>query len=721
MPKKEKASLLLKANPQALWIARGLGRSVADLVQIEAGNEAGREAGKVFYILSLAGLKLAVSADGLRAYAIDVDVETADETRLAELLESCGLSAPDLSPLKSVRQAFTQASRAWIRVAVGQPPTPTTAECIEYLYPGKPERILDAEKLGGFTAKLHDLLSAPRLNRKRVANARALVAIEGEVLARGISAVEGHPGQDIFGREIQPSVQAGAIRLAAGPGVRVSPQGEFRAERYGYAYLAEGRLSIVSPLWIDADKMCVYWIVLDGRLQPITTETIGQWLADLGVVEGIQGDKIARLVKEVREGAHKRGSFLVATGQPPQDGQDARMEILVDMERRIGKEREDGSIDFREGNYTSNVQTGQLVARYAPPIPGSPGRDVKGCVCPEREGIDRLLQPGSNIRVEEEGDLRRFYATGNGTLRIYGDTLSVVDVLVIPGDVSFNTGNLSFSGEIYISGSVMQGFSVKADKAVTISGTVEPGASVISLQDISVGRGIVGSRTEVWAQGSVRAQFVQEAQVTAEEGDIELGCYAYHARLQAGGTIKISRGLGQNEGSIIGGQTWAHRYIETYIAGAWNGIQTSLVGGVDSEQIRALDKLDRSIKASSARIESILERFGLGSIDVEHIRNMVKASAGPRRKILAQQARQLGQLVQVHQKLLERRQVLKRKWGPGLREVEIKVWDRAFPGVVIRLGGQMRQLTEEVRGVRYYLEDDELVESQVHGPVVDHA
>jgi len=40
---------------------------------------------------------------------------------------------------------------------------------------------------------------------------------------------------------------------------------------------------------------------------------------------------------------------------------------------------------------------------------------------------------------------------------------------------------------------------------------------------------------------------------------------------------------------------------------------------------------------------------------------------------------------------------------------------------VIRLGGQMRQLTEEVRGVRYYLEDDELVESQVHGPVVDHA
>ena len=82
------------------------------------------------------------------------------------------------------------------------------------------------------------------------------------------------------------------------------------------------------------------------------------------------------------------------------------------------------------------------------------------------------------------------------------------EVLNISGDASSETGDIDFDGRACIEGSVRAGSSVKAGDAITIAGTVEPGALVHAQGDIKVGQGIIGKETNVVAKGTVRAEYV---------------------------------------------------------------------------------------------------------------------------------------------------------------------------------------------------------------------
>ena len=181
---------------------------------------------------------------------------------------------------------------------------------------------------------LQDLFRSREIDKEVIQQLHALSTVPGEVQARAPAAEQGQPGQDVFGREVSPPMEAEGSRLEVGPYVSPSPAGEYRAERYGYICLSGDRLSVFSPLWIDAGSMHVYWVVLDEHPQPVTPEMIQQCLTDLEVVEGVQGEKIERLAEALQEGTHKRGLFLIAAGTEPVNGKDAQIEILVDMAGR---------------------------------------------------------------------------------------------------------------------------------------------------------------------------------------------------------------------------------------------------------------------------------------------------------------------------------------------------------------------------------------------------
>jgi len=158
---------------------------------------------------------------------------------------------------------------------------------------------------------------------------------------------------------------------------------------------------------------------------------------------------------------------------------------------------------------------------------------VKGNLLPAADGQDQVLEAGENIRREKGGEGEDFFATIDGVLRLTKGRLSAVALLPIHGDVSYTTGNLRFDGEIFVDGSVQQGFSVKAGGDITIVGGVDTDAEITARGNIIIGQGIVGLRTRVVARGNVRAQFIQEAMVMAGK-DILLGNYASRARLRGG-------------------------------------------------------------------------------------------------------------------------------------------------------------------------------------------
>lgn len=562
---------------------------------------------------------------------------------------------------------------------------------VTFLRPGTGQE-LSFEDLSLLSRRLAALCAGGHLDRDAIADTRAMAVCPGDVLGRGLhrSAGGGHP------------------LPAPGRGASLGTDGQYRAERYGYVCLEQGALSVRSPLLVDEGQQRVHWLLLDPAAQPVTAAMLARCLDDLGVAAGVQWAKLVFLIEAVAAGRHKRGVYLVARGTAPVDGRDAHLRILVALGHKAGRERPDGSIDFREVNFAPSVARGQLLARRRPPAAGRPGTDIYGRALPAREGQDRPLRPGDNVELRHRGQVEEFYARVEGVTRCSGEVLSVCEVLAIGGDVDFHTGNLRFEGDICVSGSVAQGFSVHADADLTIAGTVEAGAWVSAGGLLVVGQGIVGRKTFAEAGGGVRAQYVQEATVRSG-GDITLGSYVYHARLYAAGAIDVLRGEGPRGGCIMGGQAWAGRDIAASTAGTENGMASVLVAGLDPEHAHQLDRVERSIGATSQQIERLLDRFDLRTVDAQQIRNRIRAATGPGRSLLARRARQLGQLAQAYQSLLERRRQLRHSLGGSEERSEIRISDRVHPGVEIRVGEHRRQLTDAVRAPRFHVRDGRLV------------
>ena len=407
-------------------------------------------------------------------------------------------------------------------------------ELFEVVFPGGKGEGPSLNELRTASVRLRETLASEALDVEQIQRLRLPAVAAGEVV----------------GRRREPG-DKDAAQVSAGEGIEVSAGGECRALRCGYLALIDDRLSVLSSVWVDPTRMQAHWLLLDEGSQPLTREMVLLRLADEGVVEGIEGKAIEEMVARVKRGAHDCGAVPVAAGTFPENGEDAQVEILVDTSRSVGKEREDGSIDFRKVNFATTVQAGQLVARRIPPTSGIPGRDVRRGALETVDGQNHLLKPGKNVEVRCEDGVEQFFSTIAGAFRENGDEIAVTRLLHIQGGVDFKTGNLDFDGEIYVEGSVIQGFSAKATGDITITDTVESGATVTAGGNLTVGRGIVGRKSRVAAEGNVRTQFIQEATVAAGR-DILVGSYAYQARLRAGRRVIISRERAR-EGAAWGG------------------------------------------------------------------------------------------------------------------------------------------------------------------------
>ncbi|MFH1569297.1 MAG: FapA family protein [Gemmatimonadota bacterium] len=582
------------------------------------------------------------------------------------------------------REAGTAGSRP-----AGAAPAPDLP--VRLADPARPGHALSAADLRGLSARLAALAGdGAGLVSGDVGDLRALAVGAGEVIARWTD----------LGGEASPP-------LRPGHNVQLDGNGEYRAQRYGYVCLVEDALAVLSPLYLDPEALHLYWILLDDRPHPVTVEMLQQCAADLDIAVALDTPRMRDLVGQARAGRARRGRWEIAAGMPPFAGEAERRELLVDLRGRAGKVQADGSIDCCKTGGLPVVAAGQPLARCTPGQPARAGRDLRDHPIEAPAAPAAPLMAGENVRVESTDGIRVFSALIDGAVRLEGDALSVAKFLSVGGDVSFDTGNLRFDGEIHVGGSLVQGFSVEAAGPVTIAGAVEPGSTVVSGADVSVGRGIIGQKTQVRAAGAVRAQFVQEAQVSAG-ADIELGSFAYQARLECGGVLRVAAGSGPCGGSIVGGRAWARRGVEAHHLGSPALVATEVVTGIEPEQVVQLERLAKGADTSYEHILRILRQFGLTRLDATQIRHLIQASAGPHRKLLANRARQLGQLAKVHQAVVAQKAALDAAVREAACRASIRVSGIAYPGADLRVGEHHRVLDTEVHGARFHIADNRL-------------
>ena len=695
-----RAGVAAFAENHASRVAAGLGVPVESLGIKTAGSEAGQDAGQAFYEIYMEGVRLAVRADAMSAYIVETDPDTYNSEGLADRLGLADADAHSFPP------TVASGSEKWWPVSRGRPSEPST--CLRFSFgeaqkSDTAQRNLTFETLALESVSLRRLFQADRYNPGSLDVIRATAAMPGSVIATASHVQQGRVGSDVFGRTVPPTLEGPHFSLKAGANVRMTEGGVFIAQRYGYVCLDDDRLIVLPPVWISPEEMIAYWLNIESHPVPVTMEAVEQMLADLGIHHGVRTDELKRGVHHVNRGDDDHRAFIVAEGT--QSTPTGIPDLLVDLERRAGRVRKDGSIDFLGVSVAPTVTAGQCLARCEAPDSGLGAITVKGVetFVPEPSS-GGSLRAGDNVEIKiPNSDVVEWTASADGVPHCDKDVLSVVPLLKLDGDVSFNTGNLNFEGEVFINGSILKGFSVKADRDITVAGKVESGATVWSGGDITISGEVIGRRTKVVARGNIRAQAVQDARVVAGS-DIKLANYARNSYLRAGNSLTIQQAEGARNG-MVGGQAWVRRCIDLHTA----GLRTTLVAGLEPDQAGQLDRLNQKIGTLHEHTLRILKKFTLARFDLEQIRNMIAAARGPRQRLLVQYAKQLGQLSMLYKKLVMERKELEQRIGTAVDGTEILVRDYAYPGVLIRIGEHQHVLSEGSKGRKFRILDGKLV------------
>ena len=257
----------------------------------------------------------------------------------------------------------------------------------------------------------------------------------------------------------------------------------------------------------------------------------------------------------------------VARGMPPVQGVAGRIDMLIDISA-VGKPRKmsDGSVDHHDIGIVINVKQGQSIARFVPPQPGAEGMTVFGKTipAPALENINFVAGPGTRI---SPSDPNLLLAEIDGALNVSTDgKIEVRNEKVINGDIDYSTGNVSFTGNLNILGSIRAGFSVESSGDIKIRDNIED-AVVKCEGNLTIGGGAVGSGEGlIECQGELKAKHIENFTVNIE-GDMVVGEDIMHSTIVSAGKVKAKL--------IVGGTILAVE-IEAETAGSNSETKTIL-------------------------------------------------------------------------------------------------------------------------------------------------
>lgn len=204
----------------------------------------------------------------------------------------------------------------------------------------------------------------------------------------------------------------------------------------------------------------------------------------------------------------------VAIGQKELNGMDAYLEYYFETDRskvRILTDERTGQVNLKELNLIQNVTQGEKLAKKNDAQEGEDGFTVTGRLLTANSGKDTAIQLGKNVKLAEDGCT--IVAEINGQLVFSNGKINVEMVYIVDGSVNLKTGNISFLGNVIVTGNVEEGFSVRAVGSVEVHGTVNR-AMIDAGGDLIVNAGITGKEgVIVKAANSVWAKFIENANI----------------------------------------------------------------------------------------------------------------------------------------------------------------------------------------------------------------
>lgn len=328
----------------------------------------------------------------------------------------------------------------------------------------------------------------------------------------------------------------------------------------------------------------------------LTARVLLASLASSRVVHGIKEDVVQRL----EDHPVFSEPVLVAEGTPPIIGKSAKINYSFDKGRvKLEFKEKKGSVDFKDMNLIQNVVKGQVVAKKIPAESGSVGTTVLGKMLPTRDGEDVEIQAGTNVKLSSDGTSA--IATESGQVVMSGDKINVEPIYEVAGDVNHKSGgNVIFLGNVFIKGSVVDGFMVKASGNIEVAGNVgkceiDTDGDVIIHQGINgKGGGSIRSGRSVWTKFVENANVEAKEMLVASDGII-------NSKVVAGKRI-VCQG---KRASIVGGTLMASEVVRAKTLGSVSCSETRIEVGYDPHSVQKMEKLTEDLKRAGFELESL--------------------------------------------------------------------------------------------------------------------
>jgi|GEM_PF-1134051 len=290
---------------------------------------------------------------------------------------------------------------------------------------------------------------------------------------------------------------------------------------------ARGKSDFVGPNFVVYDRQKDPYITvnccpeeaclrIDAELEQrgfeFSMKEIEYKLLEYKVVSGINWAAISDILRKKMWNQ----DHIVATATLPQNGIDAQIKekVPIDPDAKPIKLL-DGRVDFKNIQSIQQISQGDLIAVKIPLQPGKSGQDIFGHPLPPAPGVDRDLPAGLNTNVDLEG--RQLFAAKSGYLYRHEGTICVGELFCIAGDVNFKTGNIKYSGDVIINGSVLSGFSLDVMGSIHIAGSVEASTINSRTGSICIEKGVFGKDVALLsAHGPISLSRIQDTKVESE-------------------------------------------------------------------------------------------------------------------------------------------------------------------------------------------------------------
>lgn len=331
--------------------------------------------------------------------------------------------------------------------------------------------------------------------------------------------------------------------------------------------------------------------------------------------------------------------------------------------------------------YVQNVVKGQVLAEVVPLSEAGPDPDPRFILQSENPplGFNTVVDPNHPNYILAAINGYVFYSEGR---------ITVKHLLNVRQDVSFQTGNIHFVGDMCVHGSVRAGFSVHANN-VRIMGMVE-GGCVHARRDlvIDVGaRGGTGQHCVLASGGKILSPFLEKVEIRARSHVITEK-YCLYCTTYVGGNLVVRE-------SLYG--TTANAYGSVFVGkqlGNRAGVNTRVFLGYHPESIRELEELDTGISTLSQTLTHLQAVAGHLPPD---------ASEASRKLVHAQKQRA---------QLIERREALWKKLSndeASMSTCRLIVPGTVYPGVEISIGRTFMLVERMYQNVTFMLSQDDII------------